>query len=236
MRNEARQAEPGAGEERLAEMLDSVDYTANAIQNVKTTIEAVNAKFPDCMPMYFLDGPGNFRDEIATIKKYKGNRDTSHKPKYYNEIRDWMVAHGATLVPEIEVDDLIGISQWGAGIGTTCIISSDKDMDQIPGLHYDWTKSRLFDVSFQEADLMLFYQMLVGDTSDNIPGIDQIGPVRAAALLQECNYDLDRVREDVKRQYQKQYGEGWELAYQEIGRLLYILRDRSHRDLGCPLL
>jgi len=53
-----------------------------------------------------LSGPGNFRDSIATIKPYKGNRDPTHIPVHYSAIRQYMIdQYCAVVIHGREADD-----------------------------------------------------------------------------------------------------------------------------------
>lgn len=224
---------PGMSPEDLQIAMESLDYTALALHNVKTVFETVLDKFN---PEYkaYVQGKGNFRESIATLKKYKGNRDNLHKPKYYREIKDYLIDRWKAIeVNGMESDDAIGIEQFDNPDKYTVIVSTDKDMDMIPGWHYNWVQDRLYYQPIHEANLFLFWQMLVGDTADNIPGINRIGEVKATRLIDSHGRDLDRVREAVKELYQKQYGEDWEKAYWEVGSLLYIRRKLGEE---CPLL
>lgn len=224
---------PGMSSEDLRIAMENLDYTALALHNVKTVFENVLDKFN---PEYkaYVQGEGNFRESIATLKKYKGNRDNLHKPKYYREIKDYLIDRwNAIEVNGMESDDAIGIEQFANPDKYTVIVSTDKDMDMIPGWHYNWVQDRLYYQPINEANLFLFWQMLVGDAADNIPGINQIGEVKATRLIDSHGRDLDRVREAVKELYQKQYGEDWEKAYWEVGNLLYIRRKPGEE---CPLL
>lgn len=226
---------PGITDEEVKQQQADLDYTSLALNNVKTVLEAATERFNSDYKLYVHD-KGNFRYDIATIKPYKGNRKDQHKPKYTTEIKDymWNVWNGLP-VREIESDDAIGIEQFDNSDKYTVIYSIDKDMDMIPGWHYNWVKGELYYQPITEANRFLFWQMLVGDTTDNIPGIAGIGPKKATQLLSQ-HESLDSLREAVQDLYRKQYGEDWESAYTEVGRLLYILRRPAERFDGCPLL
>lgn len=233
IKKEAKEAEPWADDARIHEMLQERDYQAIALHNVRTVIDVLLERFQG-KPRFFLNGETNFRDRLATIKVYKGNRVDSHKPKYYSEIKEYLINHWkAEVSQDQESDDALGIAQcsehpqW-----STVICSMDKDMDQIPGYHYNWVQDRFYSVDPDEADRMLFWQMLVGDTVDNIPGINKIGKARANKILEEYR-NLDHLRKAVQQHYMKQYGATWEGAYYEIGNLLYIRRQHGE---SCPLL
>lgn len=227
---------PEATKEDLEEALANTEYTAIALQNVKTTIEAVTERFNDGYIAYIQDG-ANFRYDVAVTQPYKGNRDVSHKPKYYEEIKTYLLDKwGAVPVREIETDDAIGIEQWQRTDKYSVIVSTDKDMDCIPGWHYNWVRGELYYQSLNEANLFHFYQMLTGDTVDNIQGVYGIGPKGAGAVLNDNGRDLDRVRSAVQEIYKKTYGSQWEERYVENSRLLYILRKYEHLQTGCPFL
>lgn len=234
---EAKAYDPDASPEELQQMLASADYLDKALQNVKTVIQAVNDRFDESRARYFIDGANNFRYNVATIKPYKGNRDKTHKPKYFTEIKEYVLdVWKAEEVENIETDDRLGIIQHNSEPDTTVIVSMDKDMLQIPGYHFNWVKGELQYVTPDDGDLMFFWQMMVGDTSDNIPGVNKIGPKNADRIISESAFDVERTRQAVQVLYQKQYGEGWRQAYNEVGTLLYIHRNEEDLAKGPPLL
>lgn len=231
IKKEAAEAEPGAGEERIKEMMQDIDYTAVALQNVKTTLENITEQFNGQHELY-IHGEGNFRYELATLKPYKGNRDQAHKPKYFKEIKDYIVeTWDAIVVNEIESDDALGIRQYEAK-DNTCIVSNDKDMDMIPGYHFNWVKNDFYFIEEREANLMLFWQMLVGDTSDNIPGITNVGPKTASKLLSDVQ-SCEEALAVVTPLYEKQYGDKAPMIMNEIANLLWI---RRHLHQDCPFV
>src|SRR5688572_28638282 len=72
-----------------------------ALATVRSVVNDIKEQFLGATSFrMFLTGKGNFRDNIATLQVYKGNRDPSHKPKYYTEIKDYLITHhGAEVVP-----------------------------------------------------------------------------------------------------------------------------------------
>ena len=132
--------------ERLveAEPLSHVLYLVkNALKRIKDRTGARVIKV-------YLSGKGNFRNDIATIKPYKGNR-SSVKPFHYNNIRDYLVNRwNAEVVDGIEADDALGINQSK----DSCICTIDKDLDMVPGYHYNFQKDRLYDVPATKACLL----------------------------------------------------------------------------------
>jgi 5'-3' exonuclease len=75
--------------------------------------------------------------------------------------------------------------------------------------------------------------MLEGDSSDNIPGINKVGPKTVDKIFAAKQNNINTIRDEVKELYKKQYGDSWYSAYTEVGNLLWI---RRIKDQPCPLL
>ena len=99
-------------------------------------------------------------------------------------------------VPGVEADDVIGtLAVAAANQGIRVIVSSgDKDLAQLVNERItiiDTMSGKVRDMPGVETEfgvparLMLDYQMLVGDTVDNVPGVQGVGPKTAVKLLQE---------------------------------------------------
>ncbi len=204
--------------EKVLDLLDVGLVPVLAKGRIKEVVEAVSAD----EYVLFVSGSENFRESIATLKPYKGNR-VQEKPVYFDTTREFFLNHHACVLSEgQEADDDIGIRQTQMdGKGIICTI--DKDLMQIPGYHYNWNKDAKFKVTPDKADLWFWMQMLIGDTADNIPGIDQIGPAGAADLLSDTTSRIDR-SSIVAEHYREQYGSEWKNAINEVGKLLWIRR------------
>lgn len=189
----------------------------------------------------FLTGEGNYRDKVATIKPYKGNRDSSHKPTHYAEITKYLLdKYGATVVHGREADDAMGcaqLEQYNKGfklLDDTCIASIDKDMDLIPGWHYNWRKDKMYFVTEESANKNFYRQLLTGDRTDNIVGIPGIGPKRADNILNELidmgDFMIDPDEEElywrVLEQYERAYKKPFE-ALMENATLLWIQQEEG---------
>ena len=236
MKKRFKEENPGISDDDLAELLETTDYETHALGNVKTVLVDIHDKYGPINGHLYLTGKGNFREKVATILPYKGNRDPTHKPKYYDSIREYMHnIHRAKTITGYEADDEIGMLQTYMG-DDSIIVSIDKDLDMIAGFHYNLMRNEQYYCSKQYADSRFFWQMLVGDKTDNIPGIRGIGEKRADAMVDRCRADVDAMRHEVQEMYAKQYGDGWEAAYNEVGRLLWIARYREEIEEGCPLL
>lgn len=202
---------------------------AHSLANVKSTVEGILSEFPATKDQakLFMSGSTNFRFDVATILPYKGNRDPSHKPEFYREIKEYLrdVWH-AQVSDGQEADDELGIAQTE----DTCIVSTDKDLLMIPGWNYNWVRRAWSEMSQIEADKFFWYQMMTGDKAvDNIPGIDKIGPVRAKRILDKHGHDLISLRKEVEAMYRTQYGDKWLSALDEVGTLLWIRREPEQK-------
>src|SRR5580704_6248656 len=158
----------------------------------------IKEESPDRIAVVFDASGRTFRDDL--FDQYKAHRvpmpddlRSQVKPLY-----DTVAAMGLPLlrVPGVEADDVIGtLAKQGAASGYEVLISTgDKDMAQLVGPHIGlintMSNTRLdragvkakFDV-FPEQ--IVDYLALVGDSSDNIPGITGVGAKTAAKWLHQ---------------------------------------------------
>lgn len=213
--------EPENAEATLAEM----DYERWALANVKTVINDIQALFNPEVVVY-LTGSGNFREQMATIQEYKGNRDPSHKPKYYREIKQYLMdVWHAKVIHGREADDALGVAQYSAEPDTTVIVTIDKDLDNIHGYHYNWRKKEFYHVTPERADYLFWIQVLMGDKTDHIQGIPGIGPKTAEKILAETDKSWMSMAEAVLAAYEKA-GLSWAQFY-ENASLLWIQRQED---------
>lgn len=146
-----------------------------------------------------------FRDEI--FAEYK-----AHRPPMPDElvaqikpIHTIIRAMGLPLlqIEGVEADDVIGtLARQAARIGNSVLISTgDKDLAQLVDEHITLINT-MTDTLLDPAGVMekfgvpptriVDYLALVGDTSDNVPGVPGVGPKTAAKWLQQ--YDsLDNI-------------------------------------------
>lgn len=131
----------------------------------------------------YLSGSSNFRKQINPA--YKANRTDQKRPEYLEPLRAWLVeSWGAKLADNCEADDMLGIDLTKYG-EDAILCTLDKDLRQVPGNHYSWEISgtsslgkvwvrpeeRLY-ISPREGLLNFYWQMVMGDPSDNVFGFD----------------------------------------------------------------
>ena len=162
-----------------------------------------------------LTGPVQARKLV--YPEYKANRDPTHKPFWYDKIHEYLVTTwNADLIAGSEADDAMAWKQW-ADPGTragdqfgaeTCICTIDKDLNMVPGFHYNWKANAgagdLYWVEETSANMCFFEQWLTGDSADNIPGLKGWGPVKAQKYLKGLpSYDPKMLARAVWAAWQK---------------------------------
>jgi 5'-3' exonuclease len=137
----------------------------------------------------FISGTDNFRYRL--FPDYKANRLGVTRPEHLGAVQQFLVKRwGATIVNGYEADDAIGI----AATEDSVICSIDKDLRQISGEHYNFVKDTFEVVSPEDATYQLYSQMLIGDSSDNIRGVEGIGPVKARKHLENLSAEEMHLR------------------------------------------
>lgn len=181
----------------LPPLSNSAGEPTGALHGVLTMIQKlIREEQPQHVAVVF-DAPGKtFRDELYS--EYK-----AHRPPMPDELRsqvqpilDAVAAMGLPLlrVTGVEADDVIGtLCKQAAAEGLSVLVSTgDKDLAQLVNdkvtlintmnnsrMDRDGVKAK-FDV-FPEQ--IIDYLALVGDTSDNIPGVPKVGAKTAAKWL-----------------------------------------------------
>lgn len=154
---------------------DPVEYAITALNtSIKAMIYAIEQEYRQKASKItlLLSGPGNFRNEIATIRPYKGNRDKAHRPVHYQALRDYLVDRWhAQVIEKREADDEASIIAHGHTDWSEYVVATnDKDLDQIPGRHYDYGRKVHYEVDEFEGLMFFYQQCLSGDATDHIPG------------------------------------------------------------------
>ena len=138
-----------------------------------------------------------------------------------------MIDKGAILVEGWEADDQVSIDS--RAYFSPVIATIDKDLDQIPGRHYDYLKKTFYTVDEEEAMWMFYRQILSGDNVDNIPGLPRVGMKTAQKWLEEWHEDWAEEAGDadieehwwdrIVEKYDAAYDDGHSIAL-EMARLV----------------
>jgi hypothetical protein len=233
---------------------------SRVLHKVDELVEHILSRTEATSHKLFLSEKGNYRINAACIKRYKGTRHAD-KPKWFSAIRDHIYKEwDAIAVTGREADDALAISQHAyLKEGTvSCIASRDKDLRIVPGMHYSWKcgehqpERPLYDVSVigeiapkfdkkgyitaaKGVGLKFFYaQMLMGDSTDNIPGAPRKGPKVAIELLTELSTEpelYDAVRGAYLDAYKKQLDDNGHIAFVDWrGKRKYRSIDQMMRE------
>lgn len=194
--------------------------------------------------------PQQFREVVATTKPYKGTRK-NEKPFHFNNITAYLLAnYDCRVALGLEADDLMALEQSSRPDNSTIICSRDKDLRMVPGWHFGWEcgeqpsfgpelvdkRGRLWYDNRGEVKgtglKFFFYQMLVGDTVDNIAGCRKIGTKKAMKALGPLN--TKKEHEDcIIELYKKQWGAEWKEKLEEMSKLLWMVRQLN--EDGSPV-
>jgi len=157
-----------------------------------------------------FDGPNNKKSRTEIYSDYKGHRKSMPEdlyPQLEKALYFCQLAGIPTLsIPGVEADDTMGsIAVWAEKLGSKAYIcSSDKDLCQlvsdkvlIVNPHKDnlvIDKDKVEEIFGVKPHQMIDYLAMVGDASDNIPGLEGFGSKTVCTLLKEyhsLDYILD---------------------------------------------
>lgn len=235
---------------RFDEILNAID---GKIRFLKTRTDAALARV-------FFSGKKNFRFDL--MPEYKAHRKDKERPYYLPQaIAYCMEKWDGECTEGLEADDLMCMNQDREG--STIIATIDKDMLQCQGHHYRWEtqhsgekfifvdnvgmlECKISDKNVKKISgygpLFLCWQLLTGDTTDNILGCgksvekvwksgkkageryfsrDGIGAVEAYELLRNCKSYAEGMKV-VRSKYKQMFDNDWEENLLTQGRCLYM--------------
>lgn len=129
----------------------------------------------------------SFRYDV--FPEYKHHRKGQNRPTYLDNVKDYL-RHVFDVEERdtYEADDIIGILARNGTVELPIVVTIDKDLQQIPGWHYNPDKSLFpFHVREEEAWLLEHVQWLSGDATDGFRGIPGVGPAKAMKRLREAS-------------------------------------------------
>ncbi len=196
----------------MPDLRNSANEPVGAIQGVLNMLRRLHKDYPAEYSACVFDAKGKtFRDDL--YPEYKANRASMPDDlrvqiePLYETIR----AMGWPLIIEegVEADDVIGaLAKQAEKEGIKTIISTgDKDITQLVNAHITVVNTMrdafrktddVLDVAGVEQKFgvpptqMIDYLTLVGDTADNVPGVEKVGPKTAIKWLTEYG-SLDNI-------------------------------------------
>lgn len=214
---------------------NSSGFPTGATKVYVNMIMSLEKNYKDAQIAFIFDAKGkSFRHELYC--DYKATRKPMDEElrKQVGIIKDIIRAMGYLIieVPNVEADDVIGTYAVMADKNNQKlkIVSGDKDLSYFVNENItilDTMKKR----EYHEQDiiekfgvppkLISDYLALVGDVSDNVPGMDGVGEKTAAILLNEIG-DIDEIAnrldevENLKFRGSKNFAEKFNLLREQI--------------------
>ena len=158
----------------------------------------------------FLESPRNYTFRKIIYPDYKSNRVNKELPCNFHEIKQYIIeTYNPYLSIGVETDDSVVATHKylkdNFPLTEVILAVNDKDYKTFPVTIYDLYHGRFGDVSNiteKEANYNFWVQMLMGDSSDGVKAIPNVGMVKAKKLL-EFTYDPFIT---VYREYYRVYG------------------------------
>lgn len=193
-------------------LTSSTGIPVNAVYGfISMIVKLMKDKNPDHIVFCYDRKEPSFRKDLYT--EYKANRtempdDMQVQMPYLKKVAS-LFGICDLEVPSYEADDLIGTIACLARNENyeSYIVSGDKDFCQLVGpkvFLYDTMKDVTFDeILVKEKhgvtpQQFIDYLAIVGDSSDNIPGIAGLGPKGAQKLIEEFG-DLEGIYENIDK-------------------------------------
>ena len=196
----------------LPPLMSSKNQPTGAIRGVISMINKILLDHPNSPLGVIFDAKGKtFRHEM--YKDYKANRPPMPEDLVVQiePINQIIEALGIKLlsIKGVEADDVIGtLAKEASEAGLDTVISTgDKDMTQLVNKHIkvvNTMSNELLDEKGVEnkfgvkPELIIDYLALVGDTSDNVPGVEKVGPKTAVKWLTEYG-SLDEIIKNAEK-------------------------------------
>ena len=201
-----------------------------AVNLVDIMVLDILARYPSHGAKLYLSGGFSHRYAIATRSAYKGNRP-AEKPTHLKACRERLKSRFNAIQCVGEADDEVSIEAASLGDGRYVVCSIDGDLEQIPGLYYNYGKKEEKLISKKEAIINLYCQILSGDSSDGVPGLTGIGPVKASKALADCR-SAKQCWDVAVNMYRAEFGPDGDKYALECARLVYLLKQPG--ELWCP--
>ena len=183
----------------LPPLTNSKGQPTGAVYGVINMLNKLVADYkPEHIAVIFDAKGKTFRNDL--YKEYKANRppmpdDLRSQIEPLHELVE-ALGFPLVVVPDVEADDVIGTYARQATQQNidTLISTGDKDIAQLVNPHVTLINT-MSNVVLDEAGVMekfdvppsaiIDYLALMGDTSDNIPGVPKVGPKTAAKWLKQ---------------------------------------------------
>lgn len=183
----------------IRNMTNSKGESTNALFGfIRSVLKLIKDFNPDHIAAVF-DGPRNSQKRVSIYTEYKAHRsamppDLAYQIAWAHKFCE-LAGISQLNIPEAEADDVMGsVAKWAAQEGASVYLcTSDKDMCQLVNgktfILNTFKENQLIDAKEVEKihgvppEKMIDLLAMVGDSSDNVPGLPGFGPKTAAELL-----------------------------------------------------
>lgn len=194
----------------LPPLMTSAGLPTGAVKGVLNMLRSLRKQYPDSVITVIFDAKGpTFRDELFV--EYKAQR-----PPMPDDLRvqieplhDCVKALGFPFlcVEGVEADDVIGTLAYSSTLAESPVVIStgDKDMAQLVNDHVSLVNT-MYNTTLDidgvaekfgiGPELIIDYLALMGDKSDNIPGVPGVGEKTALGLLVGLG-DMDAIYNNI---------------------------------------
>jgi len=195
----------------LPPLTNSKNQPTGAIKGVISMIKKILIDHPESPLAVVFDAKGKtFRHEMYS--EYKANRPSMPEDlvQQIEPIHKIISLMGIKLImiPGVEADDVIGTlaEQAREKKLNTVISTGDKDMTQLVCENVSVVNTMSGELLNENGVLKKFgvgpalitdYLALIGDKSDNVPGVDKVGPKTAVKWLNEYN-DIEGIKKNAE--------------------------------------
>lgn len=190
----------------LPALANSKGFPTGAIYGVVSMLRKLLSDYqPDSMAVVFDAKGKTFRDDIFPAYKAHRPEMPDDLARQIEPLHEVIQAMGLPLlmIEGVEADDVIGtLANEAARQGHSVLISTgDKDLAQLVNEHITLVNTMTNTVLNPETvetkfgvppEKIIDYLALIGDTSDNVPGVPQVGPKTAVKWLKEYG-SLDQI-------------------------------------------
>jgi len=183
-----------AAQEELADgefIIDDTEALKIAEEKIQRILDRTGCMTAE---LHFTGGRENFR--YAIFPEYKANRTKEGAAKAPVGLKECkanlMERYDSTMSLKWEADDMV-VHLKAENPDKYIMCAIDKDVIKcLPGRHFNYYESRHFnkdmhfvEVAEGEARMWPYLQCILGDTSDNVPGVKGLGPKKALKFVNE---------------------------------------------------
>ena len=228
-----KRTSPYSLDDFLIEDFKETEPIENAIHILNNSIGSLCSQL-ETKKYYGYTGRGDtFRNTLATLSEYKGNRKGMSRPTHLEDLKDYIESkHNAVIVRDFEADDFCAMDSWycykqykktGNEKDKLIVVAVDKDAKGVtsflfnPNKMFEPTEIQGLGTLFRDEKEIdghgrswFYYQVAAGDTSDNYDpaclSTVKTGPVTAYEALSGCATDK-QYWEALVKYYKKLYPE-----------------------------